>query len=132
VKIILKTVAVKIDSVLSGFIDEKINELAKFVSPETSVLLEIGKTTQHHKKGPFFRAECQIKFPQKTLVAVAVAENIKLAIVEAKEELQRQVERYKEKFSAKAKRSQRVVKKELHLSPEAQFPHKERTREEGV
>ena len=131
-KIIFKTVAVKIDPALRNFIDEKINELVRFVTPETSILLEIGKTTQHHKNGPFFRAACQIKFPQKTLIAEASADNLKLAIVEAKEDLQRQIRQYKEKFSARAKRSQRVVKKELHLSSEAKFPQKGRVREEGI
>lgn len=131
-KIILKTIAVKIDLALRNFIDEKVKELSKFVESGTVLLLEIGKTTQHHKTGPFFRAEYQINFPQKTLIAEAEAENLKLAIVEAKEEMQRQLRQYKEKFGARAKRSQRAVKKELRFSSEAQLPKRERVREEGL
>ncbi len=134
-KIILKITKIKIDQALENFIKEEIDGLERFYGVDelkAEAHLEIEKTTQHHQKGPFFRAECQIRLPKKIVRAEASAKNLKLAVVEVKEELQRQLKEYKEKFSAKTKRGQRALKKEFHLSPQARFFRKGRIREEGI
>ena len=50
-----------------------------------------------HKESPFFRAECQIKFLKKSLRAEAVSEDLRQAISEVRNDLERQVKKYKEK-----------------------------------
>ena len=100
--------------------------------PRVEAWVEIGKETMHHKKGPFFWAECQMRFPKRSLRSTARAEDLKLAITEVKDELQRQLKQYKEKLTAQTKRRARVLKKELKLAPQARFYRKGRVKEEGI
>jgi len=146
-KIIIKTTNLKLNKELSQYIEEKLNPLEKFSKilynekyydhffskgkPRVEAWVEIGKETKHHKKGPFFWAECQMRFPKRTLRSIAESDNIKQAITEVKDELQRELKQYKEKLISKTKRGARVLKKELKLSPLARFYRKGRIREEG-
>jgi len=100
--------------------------------PMVEAQIEIGKETLHHKKGPFFYAECQMKFPKKSIRLVAKRGNLKLAINEVKDELQRELKEYKEKIIAKEKRKTRIFRKNFKISPLARFYRKGRVREEGI
>lgn len=147
-KIVIKTKNLKLNQELSDFIEEKINSLEKFLrifqtekyynhffkkgKPRVEAWIEIGKITRHHQKGPYFWAECQMRFPGKSIRSTAESENLKLAITEVKDELQRELKQYKEKLTSLSKRRQRVLKKFLHLSPQARFFRKGRIREEGI
>ena len=147
-KIIIKTTNLKLNKELSQYIEEKLNPLEKFSKilynekyydhffskgkPRVEAWVEIGKETKHHKKGPFFWAECQMRFPKRTLRSIAESDNIKQAITEVKDELQRELKQYKEKLISKTKRGARVLKKELKLSPSARFYRRGRIREEGI
>ncbi len=147
-KIIIKTKNVELTRALKKYIQEKFNPLEKFAKifqeekyfnhffvkgkPRVELWVEIGKETLHHQKGPFFWAECQMRFPGKSLRATARLKDLKLAIVKVKDELQLQLKRYKEKITARDKREQRFFKKELKISPSARFYRKGRIREEGL
>ena len=147
-KIVIKTKNLKLNKELSQYIEEKLNSLEKFSKilynekyynhffgkgkPRVEAWVEIGKETRHHKKGSVFWAECQMRFPKRTLRSVAESDNIKQAITEVKDELQRELKQYKEKLISKTKRRARVLKKELKLSPSARFYRKGRIREEGI
>ena len=78
--------------------------------PRAEAWMEVGKETLHHKKGPFFWAECQMRFPGKSIRSTARAENLELAVNEVKDELQRELKEYKEKFMAKEKRGARIFR----------------------
>ncbi|MBZ9578629.1 ribosome-associated translation inhibitor RaiA [Patescibacteria group bacterium] len=147
-KIVIKTKNVELTRALENYIQEKFSPLEKFAKifqkekyfnhffgkgkPRVEVWVEIGKETLHHQKGPFFWAECQMRFPSKSLRATARLKDLKLAIVEVKDELQRQLKQYKEKITTQDKRKQRAFKKELKISPSARFFRKGRIREEGT
>ena len=147
-KIVIQAKNLKLNQALEDYINEKLNSLEKFVKvlynekyydhffskgkPRVEAWVEIGKITLHHKKGPFFWAECQMRFPKRTLRSVAESDNIKQAITEVKDELQRELKQYKEKLISKTKRGARVLKKELKLSPSARFYRRGRIREEGI
>ncbi|PIP24139.1 MAG: ribosomal subunit interface protein [Candidatus Nealsonbacteria bacterium CG02_land_8_20_14_3_00_37_10] len=138
-KIIIKTKNLKLNQVLRNFIEEKINSLERFLSKKVSsspslressikeenflvkAQIEIEKTTLHHKKGPFFRTECQIQLPGKDIRVESVSENLYLSINEVKDELQGELKNYKNKMTVKMKRGARVLKKEIHLSPLARL-----------
>lgn len=148
-KIVIKTKNLKLDKVLRQYIREKLNSLEKFSKilydkqkyfnsfygkgkPRVEAWVEIGKTTLHHRKGKVFRAECQIRFPGKSIRSTARRKNLRLAISQVKDELQRQLKQYKNKIMAQTKRRQRILKKEIRLSPRARFYRKGRIREEGI
>jgi ribosomal subunit interface protein len=144
-KIVIKTKNLKLDQTLKDFIEEKINSLEKFTEilqnqekyfdhffgkgkPRIEAWVEIGKETLHHQKGSVFWAECQMRFPKRSLRSTAQSENLKTAINEVKDELQRQLKQ----LVAKRKRGARVLKKEIRLSSQARFYRKGRIREEGI
>lgn len=150
VKIVIKATNLKLNSKLRDYIEEKIGSLEKFAEvfqsenyynsfftkgkPRVEIWVEIGKTTRHHRKGDIFRAEVQMRFPGKSLRAESERKNLKLAITEVKDELQRELKKYKGRAEAVVKRKTRVFKKSLRLSPFAKFKRKkgERIREEGM
>jgi len=96
------------------------------------VFVEAGKENLHHKKGPVFMVEAQIFLPGRKIMARTKAEDIKVAINELKEEIERELKQYTKKKIAVSRRSQREVKKEFHLAPGARFYRKGRIREEGL
>ncbi len=112
-KIIIKTTNLKLTPELEEYIRKKINSLEKFVKilhsknyfhdffgkgkPKIEAWVEVRKISQHHQKGPIFVAECQIRLPKKSLRSVAKKEDLKQAITEVKDELQRELKQYKNK-----------------------------------
>jgi len=147
-KIVIKTKNLKLTPPLQKYIEEKLNELEKFAKifqteqyfnsffgkgkPKVEAWVEIGKNTLHHKKGPFFWTECQMRFPKRSLRSTAKSNDLKLAITEVKDELQRELKQYKEKITSLTKRRQRALKKLLKISPQARFWRKGRIREEDI
>lgn len=148
-KIVIKTKGIKLNQALRDFIKEKIESLEKFSeilqekyfsspSPQgkakVQIWVEIGKITKHHRKGPVFWAECQMRFPKKSLRSTAQSEDLRLAITEVKDELQRQLKRYRDRAKSKIEKGQRSLKKSLRLSPSARLKRKKgaRIREEGT
>ena len=145
-KIVIKTANVKLTSVLKKYIAEKINSLEKFLKtfqnrkkyffeggkPRIEAWIEIGKESFHHQKGKVFRAECQMRLPGKSVRSEAISKNLRQAINEVKDELQRELKQYKEKIIAQTKRRAKVLKKELKLAKKARFYRKGRIREEGI
>ena len=147
-KVVIKTKNLKLNRALEEFIEEKINSLEKFAKvfyteryfdhffgkgkPRVEAWVEIGKKTLHHQKGPIYYAECQMRFPKRSLRATSQRKDLKLAITEVKDELQRQLKQYKNKLTTQTKRRAKVLKKESKLSPSARFYRKGRIREEGI
>lgn len=144
-QIIIKATNIKLNPNLRSFIEEKIGELEKFLedilskidvfdgrSPRAEAFVEIGKPSRHHKKGDVFYAECQIPLPGKGVRSEAKREDLKMAIVEVKDELQRLLKKYKGSQMAERKRTQRKTKKDIKLSKQARFYRKGRIREEGL
>ena len=143
-KITIQTTKIELTKSLKDLIEKKINSLAKFLKifynkkkikkgrENIEAWVEIGKTTKRHQKGMIYYAECQLRLPRKYLRAVAEGENLKWAIDEVKEELEREIKYYKERWLAKVKRGGRILKKELKISPAARFPQKGRVVEEGI
>ena len=145
-KIVIKSKNFKLTPTLYKYIEEKIGSLEKFIKilysedyfnhffgkgkPRFEAWVEIGRTILDQRKGPIFFAECQMRFPKRSLRAEAKNKDLKLAINEVKDELQRELKEYKEVSITQAKRGARIAKKELKISPQARFYRKGRIREE--
>ena len=89
-KIVIKATNIKLTSALHQYIEEKINSLEEFLKI-VEAWVEVGKETRHHRKGPFFRAECQMRLPGKSIRSEARQKDLRLAIDEVKDELQREL-----------------------------------------
>jgi ribosomal subunit interface protein len=101
--IIIKTKNLELDSQLRDFVNDKINKLKKFLTVFRNhdqnmvfdTFVEIEKETIHHKKGDIFRVEIKLCLPGKNLVAEATKDEVAKAVLEAKDELEREIQTYK-------------------------------------
>ncbi len=83
---------------IKDYVNEKIGSLEKFYDGILLARVDVGLTTKHHQKGNIFRAEVNLDVPQKyVLRAEAKKEDLYMAINEVKDELQRQLKKFKEK-----------------------------------
>ncbi len=145
-KIIIKTKNFKLTRALKILVEEKISLLEKFikvlyngarfdsgkVKSEIQAFVEVGKETLHHKKGPYFKTECQIRFSGKSIRAEATSRDLRMAVDKVKDELQRELKKEKGKGTAVKKRRARALKREVKISPQARFGRKGRIRQEGL
>jgi len=106
-KITIKGTNIELSDSIYEYINSKIDTLDKFVQNVEPVecWVEVEKTTDHHRKGDIFRAEGQIKLPGVRGVRAEASEwDLHQAIDKVKDELQRQLKRYKRKVVAKRRR----------------------------
>lgn len=78
-------------------LDERVKKLGGSVTGD----VEVAKTSNHHKKGAHFRAEIQVHLPGAMLYAESIQEDLYVAINDAKNEVGRQIRKYKGKKEAK-------------------------------
>ena len=109
-------------SAIDTYVDMKIGELDKYINIKESdvpsgvvrstvaAFVEVGKTTRGQSKGDVYRAEVQLRMPGSTIRSESTQLDLHRAIDEVKDELQRQLRRYKEKQSAKFLRGARRIK----------------------
>ncbi|MEK7516377.1 MAG: ribosome-associated translation inhibitor RaiA [Patescibacteria group bacterium] len=125
-QITIKATNFSLTPAIESLVEEKLGGLAKYIQPldATGVALcvvEVGKTTRHHLKGPFFRAEADVRLPGRVLRAEASEKTLLRALVTVKRELQKQIETYRGGQTAKRLRGARAAKKK-NITPEAREP----------
>ena len=134
-KINIKATNIDLTLSLSQYIEDKIGELDKFIkvfdASSVDAWVEIGKTTRHHKKGDICRAEVQIRLPGRGLRVEASEWDLRVSIDKVKDELQRELKKYKEKQFTKYKKGAGKAKKDIKINKGARFFRKGRVREEG-
>lgn len=98
-KIDIKGTNMDLTDAIKDYVNEKIGSLEKYYEGILEARVDVGVTTNHHQKGDIFRAEVNLEVPNKgVLRAEAIKEDLYMAINEVKNELQRQIKRYKEKM----------------------------------
>ena len=134
-KINIKTIDLELSSYDKEYAERKIRSLEKFIqdinAKPLNIWVEIRRTTHHHKKGDVLKVDVQFQFPKKTARAESVRQDLRVAIDEVKDELQRKFKQYSRKRDAKYKRGARAIKKIFNLSHYSRFFRKGRIREEG-
>lgn len=139
-KVDIKATNIKLNPALYRYIEEKIGALDKFIEDvdgSVRAWVEVGKPSKHHRSGQeVFYVEADIRLPGQGQVLRSESRqwDLRVAIDEVKDELQRELKEYKGKQGAKYKRGAIVAKKRLRLSPFAWFKKNKggREREEGV
>lgn len=97
-RINIVTKNITLDNPLRTFVEEKVGGLEDFLRGSViEAYVEIGKPSEHHRKGPVFYAEVNFKIGGVVLRAQAKHEDLRSAIVRAKEELYSQIKKFKEK-----------------------------------
>lgn len=100
-KIEINSKNIKLDDALIIWVEKKIGGLEKFLKRidlnTVEIRVEIGKPSKHHHKGLVWYAEANLKLPRKLLRATSNALDLRTAINQVKDELQRQIKRYLKK-----------------------------------
>src|SRR3989344_4971244 len=98
-KLIITTKNISLDGPLEVFIEDKIGGLEKFIGKSSTVeaRVEIGLPSKHHRSGRIFYAEVNLKLGGQLLRATCQHEDLRNAIVDVKNELQKQISKFKSK-----------------------------------
>jgi ribosomal subunit interface protein len=109
----LKGTNIDITDALQAYVEEKVEALSKICGsfdPSDELRIEIGKVTQHHAKGPYFRAEMFLVLPGKELMASQESEDLYEAIDGVKDQMRRQLKEYKDILQDRSKKAVRPGK----------------------
>lgn len=86
------------DEPLKVFVKDRIGGLEKFLgSGPVEARVEIGLPSKHHRSGRIYYAEVNLKIGGKLLRATCQHEDLRNAIVDVKNELQKQIKKFKDK-----------------------------------
>lgn len=98
---------------IQKYVEEKVVVLERLTAsfePAAELTVEVGKTSNHHAKGPFYMAEMQLSVPGELIRAEEKAEDLYEAIDRAKDQVRRQLKNYKEKLEDRSQRGSRPGK----------------------
>lgn len=87
-----------------------LGKLTKDFDEAAELKVEVGKSTKHHAKGPYYRAEFQMHVPGNDLRAVCEEEDLYHAIGVARDQIRRQLKEYKDKLKDRTQRGARPDK----------------------
>lgn len=105
-KVLIKFTNLDHSESLKQYIDEKLSPLArltKSLDPESIAELhvDVARTTRHHQKGEIFATALLLKLLKKQLRVKETDANIRVSIDRAKNTLKEELQKYKEKTTAK-------------------------------
>jgi len=124
VKILITTKNLDQSEALSVFIEKKFESLKKFLNvlkyPDegktlAEIFVEVEKETNHHRKGDIFVVKARTNLPGKNMIAEAKGEDLFATVIEAKDELKMEIEKYKFKKIDKTRRLQRKAQYETEI-----------------
>lgn len=108
-KIILQATNFKLDKAIEDFVYEKLADVEKTLGSaddeSVEARVEVGRTSDHHRKGDVYRAEINLKMPGRFLRTESQNFDLYVAITEVRDEMQRQVRKYKEKRRDQSRRN---------------------------
>ena len=96
----VKTLNMEMTDAIRQYIDEKMLAIAKIVDEYDGAAMvegEVGKSTNHHNKGPFMRAEMMLTMLGNVFRAEEEREDLYEAIDVCKDDLKRQVVEHKDR-----------------------------------
>jgi putative sigma-54 modulation protein len=95
----VKAIGIEHTEAIDTYVEEKIGGLEKFLTKVPTphdARIEIGKTSSHHKNGAVMMCHAHLSVPGAMLHAESDKEDLYAAIDEVKDELERQIIKYKE------------------------------------
>jgi putative sigma-54 modulation protein len=110
----VKATNMELTDSIRDYINKRLSGITKFVNKgEIAARVEVGKTSNHHKKGDIFRAEFFIEISGKEFYAFSEMEDLYASIDSAKEDIFRQISSDKDRKQTLFKRGASSVKKML-------------------
>ncbi|MES2023192.1 MAG: ribosome-associated translation inhibitor RaiA [Patescibacteria group bacterium] len=104
---------------IGDYVEKRVTNLGKFLSGieekggEVKVFFDVAKTTNHHKGGEFFQADCSIIIDGDKFYSKSDKEDLYEAVDDVKENLFHEITRFKNRRENLFRRGARSVKKML-------------------
>lgn len=91
---------IELSDAIKQYVQDKLEPVVKLSEgfEPADLAVEVGKTTNHHRKGYVFRCEFNLKIPGTLLRAEAKMQDLYAAIDVAADDLRRQLKKYKGKL----------------------------------
>ena len=113
--ITIKATNVEINDKINQYLTKKLSTIEKFLHDEAIVVVELARTSNHHKKGEVFKAEIRISKEKmakgKNPYAKAESTDIFSAIDEVKDEIHDMLASAKDKGQVLKKKGEQKIKK---------------------
>ena len=112
----IKATNIDLTPAIKEYVVTRINSLEKLVDQKDTSIntdIEVGKTSNHHKSGDIFRAEINLYIGGKNFRSESVNKDLYSSIDEAKEDLSRILNNFKDKSFYKKKRGGALLKRLL-------------------
>lgn len=118
-KINIKATNIEMTDTIRDYIEKRIKSLARYTDDSTVIVVRVnvGMETLHHQHGNIFKADINFDIPGKTLRAEAEKEDLYAAIDEARDILERQIDKHKKTSVTKMHRAALLYKKLKNFSP---------------
>ncbi|MEI6660345.1 MAG: ribosome-associated translation inhibitor RaiA [bacterium] len=109
----IKATNMELTSAISDYVNKRVASLEKFAkgNDEMACYVEVGKTTNHHKQGEFYRAEFNLDINGDKFYAESEKEDLYAAIDAVREDIYRKITSTKDRKETLFKRGARSVKK---------------------
>jgi putative sigma-54 modulation protein len=124
-KSVIKSKNFEITSSVENYLQKKIDSLKKFFGDFNEELIkaeiEVGRSTRHHKTGDVFRAEINLSIGGQLFRAESERDDIFVAIDEVRDDLEREIQKFKTKKETVFIRGARSIAKQFKISPLARF-----------
>lgn len=109
----IKATNMELTPSINKYVNKKINSIGKFIldTSNINVYVEIGKTTNHHKQGDYFKAEFDMDIDGEKFFTISEKNDLYKAIDDAKYELTKIIKNSKKRKNTLFKRGAMSVKK---------------------
>lgn len=127
-KINIKSRDLQITPAIEDYLYKKLETLRRFFGDMNQDLIsgeaELCRTTRHHQSGVIFRAEVNLEINGKMFRVESEKDDLYAAIDEVRDDLEREIKKFKEKKDTVFIRGARSIKKAFRISPLARFRKK--------
>lgn len=109
----IKATNMELTPAIDNYVNKKLKSIEKIVtrSEEVNAYVEVGKTTNHHKQGDYFKAEFDMEIDGEKFFTTAERSDLYKAIDEAKDQLADKIVNSKKRKLTLFKRGAISVKK---------------------
>ncbi|MBI2670046.1 MAG: ribosome-associated translation inhibitor RaiA [Candidatus Yanofskybacteria bacterium] len=110
-KIMIHSKNLELTPSIETFVNQKMDTIAKLFKPGeqlTEARIEIGKPSKHHQKGLVYYAEINLKIAGKLLRATVEHVDLRTAIDFARDEVERQIKKFKSKIRDTSRKPKRT------------------------
>ncbi len=109
-RINIKATGMELTPAISDYAAKKVSSLEKYIKKDAVAQVEVGRSTQHHKKGEVFRAEVRITGAGLDLYAASEEADLYASIDMVKDELKETLLQLKGKRETLTRRGAQAIK----------------------